>query len=34
LEGMLLMMLIYLAVSLGISGAMNVYNNRVKLKER
>lgn len=34
LEGMLLMMLVYLAVSLAISGAMNVYNNRVKLKER
>jgi general L-amino acid transport system permease protein len=34
LEGMLLMMLIYLAVSLGISGAMNIYNNRIMLKER
>ncbi len=34
LEGMLLMMLIYLAISLAISGAMNVYNSRVKLKER
>ncbi len=34
LEGMLLMMLIYLAISLTISGAMNVYNSRVKLKER
>jgi general L-amino acid transport system permease protein len=34
LEGMLLMMLIYLAVSLTISSLMNVYNNRVKLKER
>ena len=34
LEGMLLMMLIYLAISLLISGAMNVYNSRVKLKER
>ncbi len=34
LEGMLLMMLIYLAISLTISGLMNVYNNRVKLKER
>ena len=33
LEGMLLM-LIYLAISLTISGAMNVYNSRVKLKER
>lgn len=34
LEALLLMMLIYLAVSLTISGAMNVYNARVKLKER
>ncbi|MCB1396042.1 MAG: ABC transporter permease subunit [Rhodobacter sp.] len=34
LEGMLLMMLIYLAISLLISGVMNYYNNRVKLKER
>ncbi|TVS04126.1 MAG: ABC transporter permease subunit [Rhodobacteraceae bacterium] len=34
LEGMMLMMLIYLAISLTISGAMNVYNSRVKLKER
>ena len=34
LEGMLLMMLIYLVISLMISGAMNVYNSRVKLKER
>jgi len=34
LEGMLLMMLIYLMLSLIISGAMNVYNSRVKLKER
>lgn len=34
LEGMLLMMLIYLAISLTISGAMNVYNSRIKLKER
>lgn len=34
LEGMMLMMLIYLAVSLTISGAMNVYNARIKLKER
>ncbi|SUZ33758.1 putative glutamine ABC transporter permease protein GlnM [Roseibaca ekhonensis] len=34
LEGMLLMMLIYLAVSLSISGAMNIYNNRIMLKER
>ncbi|MEZ5751265.1 MAG: ABC transporter permease subunit [Paracoccaceae bacterium] len=34
LEGMLLMMLVYLVISLVISAAMNVYNNRVKLKER
>lgn len=34
LEGMMLMMLIYLALSLLISSAMNVYNSRVKLKER
>ncbi len=34
LECMLLMMLIYLIVSLIISGAMNVYNSSVKLKER
>jgi len=34
LEGMLLMMGIYLILSLIISGAMNVYNSRVKLKER
>lgn len=34
LEAMLLMMLIYLALSLLISAAMNVYNSRVKLKER
>ncbi|WP_461472685.1 amino acid ABC transporter permease, partial [Pararhodobacter sp.] len=34
LEGMLLMMLIYLALSLMISAVMNVYNSRVKLKER
>jgi general L-amino acid transport system permease protein len=34
LEAMLLMMLIYLALSLMISAAMNVYNSRVKLKER
>jgi general L-amino acid transport system permease protein len=31
---MLLMMLIYLGLSLSISAAMNVYNARVKLKER
>ncbi|MGY6632457.1 MAG: amino acid ABC transporter permease [Alkalilacustris sp.] len=34
LEGMLLLMLIYLVISLLISGVMNVYNARVKLKER
>ncbi|MBN8294688.1 ABC transporter permease subunit [Rhodobacter sp. NTK016B] len=34
LEGMMLMMLIYLVVSLAISTAMNIYNNRVRLKER
>lgn len=34
LECVLLMMLIYLAISLLISAAMNVYNNSVKLKER
>jgi len=34
LEAVLLMMLIYLAISLLISAAMNVYNNSVKLKER
>ncbi|HHX89958.1 MAG TPA: amino acid ABC transporter permease, partial [Paracoccus sp.] len=28
------MMLVYLAVSLTISGAMNAYNARIKLKER
>lgn len=34
LEGMLLMMLIYLLVSLCISAVMNAYNRSVKLKER
>jgi len=34
LEGILLMMLIYLAVSLIISAVMNVYNSSIKLKER
>ena len=34
LETVLLMMLIYLTISLLISGAMNIYNNSVKLKER
>jgi len=34
LEGMLLMMLIYLIISLSISAVMNVYNRSVKLKER
>lgn len=34
LEAITLMMLIYLVISLTISGVMNVYNSRVKLKER
>ena len=34
LECISLMMLIYLALSLTISGVMNIYNNSVKLKER
>jgi general L-amino acid transport system permease protein len=34
LEGMLLLMAVYLAISLTISGLMNIYNSRVKLKER
>lgn len=34
LEGMMMLMLCYLCLSLMISGAMNVYNSRVKLKER
>ncbi len=34
LECMLILMLIYLALSLLISSGMNVYNNAVKLKER
>lgn len=34
LEGMLLLGLFYLIASLIISGGMNLYNNRVKLKER
>ncbi|WP_373355672.1 amino acid ABC transporter permease [Pseudoroseicyclus sp. CXY001] len=34
LEGMLLLGLFYLVISLIISGVMNVYNNRVKLRER
>jgi general L-amino acid transport system permease protein len=34
LEGMMLLMLVYLCLSLMISSAMNVYNARVKLKER
>ncbi|MFN3822699.1 MAG: amino acid ABC transporter permease [Pseudorhodobacter sp.] len=34
LEAMLLLMLIYLTISLIISGLMNVYNSTVKLKER
>ncbi|MFT3688012.1 amino acid ABC transporter permease [Paenirhodobacter sp.] len=34
LECILLMMLIYLAISLVISGVMNLYNKKVRLKER
>ena len=34
LECMLLLMGIYLGISLIISSVMNIYNNRVKLKER
>lgn len=34
LEGMLLMMLIYVCVSLIISSGMNLYNSRIALKER
>ncbi|MBI1415620.1 MAG: ABC transporter permease subunit [Limimaricola sp.] len=34
LEGMLLLGLFYLVLSLLISGVMNIYNNRIKLKER
>ena len=34
LEAMLLLMMTYLALSLLISGGMNVYNNSVRLKER
>ncbi|WP_108263254.1 amino acid ABC transporter permease [Mangrovicoccus ximenensis] len=34
LECVLLTMLVYLAISLCISGAFNIYNQRVKLKER
>ncbi|MDO5613606.1 MAG: ABC transporter permease subunit [Paracoccus sp. (in: a-proteobacteria)] len=34
LESIVLMMLIYLALSLMISGLMNIYNARVRLKER
>ena len=34
MESMIVMMGIYLAISLAISGVMNVYNARVKLKER
>ncbi|MBT9382754.1 ABC transporter permease subunit [Pseudooceanicola sp. CBS1P-1] len=34
LETVLLGMIVYLAISLLISGAMNIYNNRVKLVER
>ncbi len=34
LEAMMLMMLIYLAISLSISAAMNLYNRSIKLQER
>ena len=34
LEGMLLMALFYLVISLSISLVMNIYNQSVKLKER
>ena len=34
LECILLLMLVYLGISLGISAIMNWYNNMVKLKER
>ncbi|SMX39603.1 amino acid ABC transporter permease [Octadecabacter ascidiaceicola] len=34
LEGILLMAAFYLALSLAISGVMNVYNNRTQLQER
>ena len=34
MESMIVMMGIYLAISLVISGVMNVYNARVTLKER
>ncbi len=34
LEGILLLGLFYLVLSLVISGGMNIYNNSVKLKER
>lgn len=34
LEAVLITMLLFLGISLAISGAMNVYNNAVKLKER
>ena len=34
IEAILLLMAFYLAISLGISAIMNVYNNSIKLKER
>ena len=34
IESVLLLMAFYLAISLGISAVMNVYNNAIKLKER
>lgn len=34
IEAVLLLMAFYLAISLGISALMNIYNNAIKLKER
>lgn len=34
IEAVLLLMAFYLAISLGISALMNIYNNSIKLKER
>lgn len=34
IESVLMLMLFYLAISLGISAIMNIYNNSIKLKER
>jgi general L-amino acid transport system permease protein len=33
-ECMILVMLIYLTISLTVSGLMNIYNNAIKLVER